>query len=284
MANTLSIDEFVILFMQQTKLSPMTVLAIFLLTLARLLPIVALSPFFGAKAIPSIAKMALCICLCLIILPQNLFITQAEVPFDLNFMTFLFKEVVIGFLIGFLVSIPFFIVQSSGSLIDHMRGSSSLQVTDPSTQSQTGPIGILYNYVLIAVFYALNGPFLLFDAVIKSYKLVPPDQFINKSFFYLKIPFWKMIVSLFTYVMTLSIQLAAPSLVGIIMAEMFLGIANRLSPNVQIVFLGIPLKSWLGIALLAMGWALIIQQMGKESISWMKTVEKTLFSLSPSKA
>ena len=55
---------------------------------------------------------------------------------------------------------------------------------------------------------------------------------------------------------------------------LFLGIANRLAPQVQIVFLGISLKSWVGIALLTAAWGLIIQVMGKETMNWFKNMNQ----------
>lgn len=272
-----STDDYFSVIFSLPGFSPYTVLSLFLLTAARVIPIITFSPFLGAKAIPTMAKMLLVTCLCAVYLPSNLMHLTQEVPFDISFIGYAIKEIFIGFIMGFLVAFPFYIVQSSGSLIDHMRGSSSLQVTDPSTQSQTGPIGIMYNYVLILAFYALDGPFLLFSAIANSFQLVPVNEFVNAAFFNKNIPLWQLIFSLFSQLMKMAIQLAAPSLVGILMAEMFLGIANRLAPNVQIVFLGIPIKSWLGVALLLLAWYLVIQQMGKESISWLKIVEKTLF-------
>lgn len=88
-----------------------------------------------------------------------------------------------------------------------------------------------------------------------------------------------MFISLFNHVMSMAIQLAAPSIVGILMAEMFLGIANRLAPQVQIVFLGIPLKSWLGIFCLSVAWYFIIQQLGKESLNWIKMIDQMINKL-----
>jgi type III secretion protein T len=277
---TQSTDDYLFFLFNLPNFTGETILCLLFLIAARLIPIISLSPFLGAKAIPNVAKIFLVICLVAIFLPVNFLGLEKNITFNFEYIIFLFKELLIGFLLGFLAAFPFYIVQSSGSLIDHMRGSSSLQVTDPSTQSQTGPLGILYNYVLILAFYALDGPFLLFNALASSYTVVPVTGWINSAFFSTSIPYWKFFLSLFSQLMQMAIQLAAPSLVGILMAEMFLGIANRLSPNVQIVFLGIPLKSWLGIALLLLAWYLIIQQMGKESINWIKTIEK-IFSQMP---
>jgi len=64
-------------------------------------------------------------------------------------------------------------------------------------------------------------------------------------------------------VFAVGIQLAAPSILAILMTEMFLGIANRLAPQVQIVFLGMSLKSLVGLAVLCAAWFFIIQQLNK---------------------
>ena len=81
-----------------------------------------------------------------------------------------------------------------------------------------------------------------------------------------------MVIHLFSTVMNLAIQRSAPALIGILLTDMFLGIANRLAPQVQIVFLGMSLKSWVGIALLTAAWVLIVKVMGQEAISWIKSM------------
>lgn len=267
-----STDTYLSLLLALPELSPDTVLSLFFLTLARLLPIIAIAPFLGAKNLPMVLRMMFGLALVAIFLPQNLMAAKGNLPFNLTFIGYMVKELLIGFVLGFLAAIPFFIAQMAGSLIDHQRGASSLQVTDPTTQSQTGPIGILYNYVLIALFFALNGPFLFLDGVATSYQLIPVDGWISASLFTINTPLMKMIIGLFSTVMNLSIRLAAPALIGVMVTDMFLGIANRMAPQVQIVFLGISLKSWVGIAMLTAAWALIIKVMGKEAIAWIKVL------------
>ena len=245
-------------------------LSVFFLTLARMLPIIVLTPFLGAKNLPMVVRMMFGISLVAIFLPQNLIIVKHQIPYGVPFIGLLFKELIIGFILGIFAAAPFYIAQMSGSLIDHSRGSSSLQVNDPTTQSTTGPIGILYNYVLIAVFYSLGGPFLFFEALADAYRLMPVDRIANVAFFNSSLPFWKEAYGYGSYTMRLSVQLAAPALIGILLTDLFLGIANRLAPQVQIVFLGVSLKSWVGIALLTAAWGLTIQVMSREAITYVK--------------
>lgn len=266
-------DSYASLLLALPDVAPETVESVFFLTLARLLPIFTLAPFLGAKNLPMVIRMMFSVALVAIFLPQNLLNLKGNIFFGGPFIFFMLKELIIGFFLGFLATIPFYIAQMAGSLIDHQRGSSALQVTDPTTQSQTGPIGTLYNYLLIAVFFSLGGPFIFFDGIASSYQLIPVDQMINGQFFQPTLNFWRQIVGILQTTMNMALQLSAPALIGILLTDLFLGIANRLAPQVQIVFLGISLKSWVGIALLTAAWGLIIQVMAKESIAWFKMLQ-----------
>lgn len=220
--------------------------------------------------------MGMTIALTVILLPHLISHSTHTIAFNTAYIGYLLKEFFIGLILAFLASIPFYIAQSAGVLIDFLRGSSALMVSDPTMQNQISPIGLLYNYVLIVLFYQINGPFLFFDALFQSYTIIPADGIINPLFFSLKLPFWQTITQLLTKFTAISMQLAAPSLVAILMAEMFLGIANRLAPQVQIAFLGMSIKSLLGIALLFAGWFFILQQMGNQTISWLQGIQSLL--------
>jgi type III secretion protein T len=272
-------DDYLSLLLSLPNLQPTTVLSLFFLTLARLLPIMVLAPFLGAKNVPMTIRMMFSVALVAIFLPQNLLKASQEIPFGMLYIGFLVKELLIGTILGFLATVPFFIAQMAGSLIDHQRGASSLQVTDPTTQSQTGPIGILYNYVLIAVFFSLNGPFLFFDGIASSYELIPADKLISPTLFSMQTPFWKQIFQLGEYTFNLATQISAPAVIGVLLTDSFLGIANRLAPQVQIVFLGMSLKSWIGIALMTASWGIVIQFMGKEAIGWIKTLNQLIHQI-----
>jgi type III secretory pathway component EscT len=245
----------------------------------RIAPIVAIAPFLGAK-LPGGVKIGLAICLTVILLPHIIATSKNPVAFDVSFIGYSLKELLMGFILAFFVTVPFYIAQSAGVLIDFLRGSSALMVTDPIVQTQVSPLGLLYNYVLIVIFFQIDGPFIFLGGVLQSYTIIPADQFLHPSLFNLAQPLWQAVVGLLTKFTAVSIQLAAPSLVSILMAEMFLGIANRLAPQVQIAFLGMALKSLLGIALLWAGWFFILQQMGKQSVLWLKSIEKIMHSLS----
>ncbi len=249
---------------------------VILLTFIRVAIIVNLAPFLGGKIIPMVAKAGLALGLTFIFLPNVLYYTQMHPISDVAFVGYAAKEAFIGLILGFISAAPFYVVQSSGILIDYLRGSSMMMQQDPTMQAQSSPIGVMFNNYLIVLFYALDGPFLFFDAITTSFQLFPVDQMISPQFFKLGNPFWHSILAIVGDIFNLSIELAAPPLLAILMAEMFLGIANRLAPQVQIAFLGMSLKSLLGLGLLWAGWFFILKQMNGMSIDWMHTLQKML--------
>ena len=258
-------------------LSPTTLLSLFFLLFFRLAPIVTIAPFFGSK-LPSPVKLGLMICFSLLLLPTVSLSSKTIPDFNTVFILYAIKELFIGFILTFLAIIPFQIAQSAGILIDFLRGSSSLQVADPFTQTESSSIGNLYNYVLVVIFYGIGGVFFLFDSLILSYTIVPVDGFLHPMFFSLHVPFWTFVIAVATKIVAISVQLSAPALLAILMTEVFLGIANRLAPQVQISFLGMSLKSLVGLAMLCVAWMVILQQLEKQTLFWLKEINHTLLA------
>lgn len=262
----------------------MGLLALFLLALMRTAPIIALAPFLGGKLTPVPTRIGVAIILTFAFLPIIVTYSGHEnLGFDLKFTFLAIKELFIGVIIGFLVSLPFLIAQSSGILVDYLRGASIMQAQDPTMQNQSSSIGNLFNYILIALFFQIDGPFIFFDAFIKSYQLIPLDAFINAKFFSLQLPLWQTLSIVLHHLLAISVQLAAPALIAVLMTEMFLGIANRLAPQVQIAFLGMSLKSLIGLLVLWAGWLFILKQTSNETLSWLNIINTIIDSFQPYK-
>jgi type III secretory pathway component EscT len=73
--------------------------------------------------------------------------------------------------------------------------------------------------------------------------------------------------------MILSVEMAMPGLLIILMTDFFLGIANRLAPQVQITFLGMPLKSLLALMIVCFGWTVYVSHFNKQSLEWILYIE-----------
>jgi len=257
-------------------------LTLVFLFLGRVLPIIALAPFLGARVLPHPVKVTFALSLFVIFLPELLQVTKTPIHFNVTALLLLAKEFFVGFCIGYIVSLPFIIVQNTGIIIDHQRGGASLMVNDPTIQNQSSPLGTMFNLVLIYMFFLIDGPFLIIDILIQSYQIIPPDRFINPDFFNLDSAFWKMQVGVLNKVMVLSIQLATPALLIMLMTDLFLGIANRLAPQVQITFLGMALKSLLGLGIVCLGWHLFLTEVNRDSYRWIQAISEMINMFKPS--
>lgn len=277
-------NDYVALYQQSpfAQKDPTALLSLMLLFMGRMLPIIALAPFFGSRVLPNPVKVTFAISLFAIFMPQLISIVTTPLEFNITLVLFLLKEIFVGLLIGFMASIPFSIVQNTGMMIDHQRGGASLMVNDPTIQNQSSPLGTVFNLILIFLFFMMDGPFLVLDAISQSYDVLPPDKLINNAFFSTESQFMTDLMKIMGKVMIVSTQLAAPALIIILMTDFFLGIANRLAPQVQITFLGMPLKSLLALAILFFGWQLFTQQMVTETYSWTSYLYNMVQLLKPS--
>jgi type III secretion protein T len=266
-------DSYALLFLNSSlATNPIGALSLLFLFLGRFLPIIQLSPFFGSRVLPNPVKVFFGIMMFVIYLPQLLAVTTTPLEFNFILFLYLIKEMFVGILIGLFISIPFTIAQSAGIIIDHQRGGASLMVNDPTVQNQSSPLGTLFNMVLIYVFFAIDGPWDFLNAISISYDLLPPDQLLSSQFFSPKAATWDKLIPMLNQVMIMTTQLATPALIAILMTDSFLGIANRLAPQVQITFLGMPLKSLLGLTIVCLGWRLLVKQMIVNSRFWIEQI------------
>jgi type III secretion protein T len=257
--------------------NPGYLVAIFFLVLCRVLPIIATAPFFGAKLMPQPVRVTLAAALTIMFLPHLMQITTPDLSWNPALIGLAIKETMVGFFLGFLVSMPFNIAQMSGIVIDNQRGSSSMVGSDPVLSNQVSTIGMFYNFFTIVVFFSLDGPFLFIDGIYKSYTVLHPDQYPPADFFlHSSNVFWTYMIGLMGKVFAISVQLAAPPLVAILMADVFLGIVNRLAPQIQISFLGMGLKAYTGDLVLWAAWLFIVEQLGSMSIKWVKDMNDLL--------
>jgi type III secretory pathway component EscT len=259
-------------------LSPLSLLFLFF---ARFLPIMSQAPFLGARVLPGPVKITFAISMFVVFLPTLLTATKGPIPFDSTLIVLMLKEFFIGLLIGYMINMPFVVVQTAGLVIDHQRGGASLMVNDPTIQNQSSPLGTLFNYMLIWLFFFIDAPFIVFELISTSYTIIAPDQFFNPDFFRHNTAFWTIQITLFNKVMVLAMQLATPALLAILMTDVFLGIANRLAPQVQITFLGMPLKSLLALAVVCFGLKIFAAEVVRQSYLWLAMIQNLVSLMQP---
>lgn len=253
--------------------SPFSVWALCFLAAGRIAPMLVLSPFFGARILPNPVKMVMIMLFVVMLLPRLMTLRTIPLSFNLDLIILMGKEMLIGTIFGFFLGLPFLIVSASGVYIDHQRGAASLMVNDPTIQNQSSPIGTLYNLLLICLFWAIQGPFRVLDVLSQSYAILPIDSFEIPIFLHERGFVHQVLLHIPYMFASLSLQLATPALLVILMTDTFLGVINRLAPQVQISFLGMGLKSWLALLLVCLGLTPFFDYMVKILNDWLDKFE-----------
>lgn len=218
------------------------ILFTFAVTTPRIMAAFTVMPFMGTQIIQGIVRNSIVLSFVLILYPFILPTIPNETLSVPLLAVILAKEIIIGIIMGFLAGIIFWVAQSVGFFIDNQRGTTMASVMDPMSGSQTSPLGSLLLQMVIVLFFTSGGFLLLLSGLFESYRIWPIFSFF---------PAFEKGFSLFFLeqadtLMKLTVVLAAPVIIAVFVAEFGLGLINRFSPQLNVFFLSMPIKS--GIA------------------------------------
>jgi type III secretion protein T len=226
-----------------------------LLALPRVLGMFAILPFTKTSLLPGMARNALLISLTIILMPVMLEQLNT-MPKGLEGITFLIlKEVFLGLVLGLIFSLPFFAMESAGSLIDRQRGVMAGQVSTPITAAKTTILGNFLSFYSVVLLFVSGGIYFLFEVFLSSYKVWPvttyyPQLNIGMSGYFLQI---------FDSLMLMILIISGPILIVIFLVDLGFGFLNRSVPQINVFILSLPVKGLTSILILSLFMTKIAQ-------------------------
>ena len=218
------------------------------LTQPRLLAMFIALPLFNAQLIPGMLRFAVAGALGLILVPvlaPQVAATAAGLH-PLALVLLMLKEAFIGFVIGYLAALPFWIFEAVGFLVDNQRGASIASTLNPLTGNDSSPLGILFNQAFI-VFFLISGGFsLLLGTLYDSFALWGVLQWQPE----LRAESVPLLLGQLDRLVRMALLLAAPVLVAMFLAEFGLALVSRFAPQLQVFFMAMPIKSALAMLVL----------------------------------
>ena len=201
------------------------------------------NPIFSRKNIPQTAKIAFVVWLSLLITPtvDGSGLNQID---DLTFILLIFKEVLLGYILGYVVQLYVYMLLFVGDLLDYQFGLSMAKVFDPQTYVQVSIIGNLFQLLLIVLFFMSNSHLMMIEIMSHSFTYLRLDAWFSLTKL---IPY---LLDLFITVFMLVIKLALPMIVAAFTLEIAMGILMKLIPQIHVFVINIQLKVLLGIVLL----------------------------------
>ncbi len=209
------------------------------------------APLVGTRFVPAPVKMAVAVALTVILAPlvPTLHVQSLQLA---AYALLTLEQLAIGIAIGCLASLLLACAEMGGRLLDVQMGISAAQLFDPSAGEQAAVLGRMYHTIAMMVFLAVNGHHWLILGVFRSFQLVPLEQFrlspgtFNAAF------------TLFWCSLEITLRIAAPGIAALFLADVTLGLIARAVPQMNVFFVGIPPKIFLGLVILALASPVIV--------------------------
>jgi flagellar biosynthetic protein FliR len=222
---------------------------LFILIFTRVTVILVQIPIFGGSMINNVVKVGLGIAVSLMIMPlDQLLAYQVELP-AVALAYAIFQELVIGFLAGFAAALLFNMIQTAATLMELSSGFSAGSIFNPTI----GAPGSAFNqfFVLFAMMYFLiiNAHHQFLQGLWYSFQVLPIGSSLN-----LLTPTSLMMMS--GKIIVTGVQIALPVMGALLLTDLTMGLLARVSPQINVFFLGLPVKVW--VALVGLFAAIIV--------------------------
>ncbi|AOZ94235.1 flagellar biosynthetic protein FliR [Paenibacillus crassostreae] len=221
---------------------------IFLLIFCRITSFFVVAPIFSSNGVPNTLKIGLSFFISLLIyLTYGVNQTITE---DMTYVLLIISEVMVGLLLGFVGYLLITVVQIAGSFIDIQIGFGMANVLDPLTGASVPLIGNFKYMIAMLLFLSMDGHLQLIDAIFHSYEWVP----ISNDYF-MKLyngSISEFLVRTFSQSFVLAFQMSAPLVVALFLTDVGLGFLAKTAPQFNIFVIGIPVKIFLGLAMLVL--------------------------------
>ncbi|MFH1574230.1 MAG: flagellar biosynthetic protein FliR, partial [Acidobacteriota bacterium] len=159
----------------------------------------------------------------------------------LHILVIVCSELLVGFVLGLTASLLFAGFQMAGQIMGFQLGFSIVNIIDPQTSVQVSVLSILSNFLGLMFFLLIDGHHWLVQAVSGSLDYLPVGGARLTG------PVVEMVMRLSSQIFVSGLQIAAPVVAATITADVLMGIIGRVAPQVNILIVGMPVKTLVGL-------------------------------------
>jgi type III secretion protein T len=213
-----------------------------LLIAARLFGAMYICPLFSEKYLPKMLKMILALFIAFIIFPY--FAKEVILVHDtVTRIILLIKEFIFGVILSYLFSLPIWLVENVGNLIDTQRGEQLGAIINQATDNPSSSISALLLQGFIAYIVALNGILFLLQIIMQSFLILPINRFLPLNPYYS----FNVYIDYFGKYSYWVIIIALPILFILFLIDLTMGLIGSFVPSMNITILAMPIKSIIAI-------------------------------------
>jgi flagellar biosynthetic protein FliR len=218
----------------------------FMMVLTRISAFFIVIPVFGWASIPVRIKISMTVLLAVffsMITPISVDVGQISTA---KAILLLANEATYGLALGLIATLIFAAVKFSGRVIERQMGLAMAEILDPLTSERAQPLGSLLEMIFIILILSANGHHLFLLIISRSYESFPPGSIPT-------IPVLTQgIVAAGSTMLIYGLKLAVPILAAFLLLMVILAVFARMVPEMNILFISLPLRVGLGLLMVAM--------------------------------
>lgn len=251
-----------------------TFLSAMTLTLVRISGMVTFAPFFSSTALPMRAKAVFCGAVAFLLAPLVATLPSAQTT--ISFAAIL-GELAIGFVYGLSLALLNEMMLFAGQIVGLQFSFSLVNLMDPASAIQTPLLGDLFQLMGTLVLITAGLDRILLASMVRSFHAVPLGTFA------LAPPTALAIVRAASGVFLAAVELAAPVLAATMLVEIAVALLGKLSPQLPVMMLTVPLKTLTGFVILA-GSLALWPRFVEARFSGLLDMAERLIAISPAAA
>lgn len=229
-----------------------------LLGMARLTALLFMLPYYAKQASSALARVGIALAFTLPALPMLMAQYKLNIDSAPLLLGLLFKETLIGFFMGWAIALPFWAAEAIGFIISNQYGATVGNTNDALTGNEASPLGVLLLQLYLVLFLMHGGANAVLDTYYASYAVWP----LASTWPSLDGGFPGHWLRLFDAMMRLSVMLAAPAMIAMLLAEMGLAIVSMFAPQLPVFFLAMPVKACIALFVLTLYLATLMAYLG----------------------
>ena len=204
---------------------------------ARFLGAMSISPLFSSSFLSLLLRASLSLMLACLVYPSS----QSLLLGDnyLGNVLLVASNYVYGCMLGYFISFPIWLIESSVNLIDMQRGEQIGAIVNQLTNNPASSIAKMLTKGFIT-YLVINGGLLFFlDIIFKSFSVIPLNNLIPLLDANHIQQYIKFIVDYFYWV----VVLALPMIVAMFLIDIVLGLISSFIPQMNVTVISMPIKS-----------------------------------------
>jgi flagellar biosynthesis protein FliR len=224
-----------------------TFLAAMTLVLVRISGMVAFAPFFSSTALPLRSKAVFVGAVAYLLAPLVAALPNAQASISLSA---LLGELAVGLVYGLTLTLLNEMMLFAGQIAGVQLSFSMVNLLDPTSSIQTPLLGDLFQLMGTLVVICAGLDRILLASMVRSFRVAPLGSYALAPQTALAI------VRAAGGIFLAAIELAAPVLAATMLVEVAVSLMGKLSPQLPVMNLTVPLKTLTGFALLTGSLAL----------------------------